>query len=89
MEQQPAPPACQPILPRHARWNEFLERLASPEACNFHNDQWTCFGDMRFTQRILRDMGLDEYSIEVSTTYFKDHGGYCDCEVVFNVGPQR
>ncbi len=83
------PLARQPLLPRHALWNEFLERLAGPEACNFRNDQWTCFGDLRFTQRLLRDMGMDEHSIEVSVAYLEDHGGYCDCEVVFNLGPRR
>jgi hypothetical protein len=81
--------SLRPLLPRHARWDEFLERLAGSGACNFQTDRWTCFGDMRFTERILREMGLDEQSISVSTAYFRDHGGYCDCEVIFNVGPAR
>jgi Protein of unknown function (DUF2695) len=34
-------------------------------------------------------MGLSEVAIEVCMAYFEDHGGYCDCEVVFNVaGPE-
>jgi hypothetical protein len=80
-------PSVEPVLPRHPRWGEFLERLAGPGACDFHRDRWTCFGDLRFTNRILRDMGLDVRAIEISTAYFKDHGGYCDCEVIFNVDP--
>jgi len=80
---------CEPLLPGHPRWDEFVDRLSGREACNFHSDRWTCFGDLRFTKRILRQMGLDELSIDVSTTYFKDHGGYCDCEVIFNVDHPR
>jgi len=30
-------------------------------------------------------MGLDEPSIDASTASFKGRGGYCDCEVIFNV----
>jgi hypothetical protein len=89
MYQKPPTSTVRPILPRHPRWSEFLERLAGPEACNFQTDRWTCFGDVRFTKRILRDMGLDEPSIELSTAYFRDHGGYCDCEVILNVDTTR
>ncbi|TME99640.1 MAG: DUF2695 domain-containing protein [Chloroflexi bacterium] len=59
--------------------------LPVPEACNFRTDGWTCFGDLRFTTRILREMGLDEPSIDTSAACFKGRGGYCDCEVIFNV----
>jgi Protein of unknown function (DUF2695) len=71
------------MFPRHLRWDEFIQRLGGPEACNFQNDQWTCFGDVRFINRILREMGLDTRSTGVSVAYFRDHGAYCDCEVVF------
>jgi len=80
---------CEPLLPRHLRWKKFLERLAGPDACNFQTDSWTCFGDLRFSTRILREMGLDKQSIDVTTAYFKNHSGYCDCEVIFNVDHPR
>jgi hypothetical protein len=78
----------QPILPSHHRWEEFLDRLAGPEGCNFGETSWTCFGgvDKRFSRRILAAMGFSEQAIEASLAYFEQHGGYCDCEVVFNVG---
>jgi len=41
------------------------------------------------TRRILREMGLGDASIDVSTSYFKDHSAYCDCEVVINIGRVR
>jgi len=71
------------------RWEEFLERLAGPEACNFQTDSWTCFGDLRFSTRILREIGLDEPSIDATTVYFKGRGGYCDCEVIIHVDHQQ
>jgi hypothetical protein len=26
-------------------------------------------------------------NVEASLAYFKDHGGYCDCEILLNVDP--
>ena len=34
---------------------------------------------------ILRTMGFDEDFIYASMAYFAEHGGYCDCEILFNV----
>ena len=85
MQHKKAPATRRPLLPGHPSWGEFIERLAGPEACNFRTDGWTCFGDLRFTTRILREMGLDEPSIDASAACFKGRGGYCDCEVIFNV----
>ena len=78
----------EPILPRHPRWEEFIERLCGPEGCNFTETSWTCFGgdDKRFCSRILASMGLPERATAASLAYFEDHGGHCDCEVVFNLG---
>ena len=76
----------EPLLPRHPRWDEFIDRLEGPEGCDFHPDHWTCHGDLRAATAILGRMGLTERAVRVSVAYFKDHGGYCDCEVVFNVG---
>jgi hypothetical protein len=77
------------ILPKHPRWLEFVERLAGPEGCNFGERGWTCFGDVRFTRQILLQMEMRPGPIEVCLAYFRDHGGYCDCEVIFNVAEAR
>ena len=76
-----------PVSPRHPRWEEFLDRLRGPEGCNFQTT-WTCYGgtDKRYSRRILAGMGLTQREIEASLAYFEDHGGYCDCEVVMNLG---
>ena len=89
MQHKKTTPTCQALLPRDPRWGEFIERLAGPDACNFHADCWTCFGDLRFSTRILREMGLNDGSIDATTAYFKRHSGYCDCEVILNVDHPR
>ena len=78
-----------PISPRHPRWEEFLDRLRGPEGCNFQTT-WTCCGgtDKRYSRKILADMGLSPRAIEASLAAFEDHGGYCDCEVVLNLGSE-
>ncbi len=76
----------EPVLPRHPRWEEFVARLTGPEGCNFQGERWTCHNDLRAATSILRTMGLSERGVRLSIAYFKDHGGFCDCEVVLNVG---
>ena len=89
MKPKPRTRADEPILPRHPRWDEFIERLAGPDGCDFQKDEWICSGELEMTRRILREMGLEDASIDVSTSYFKDHSAYCDCEVVINIGRVR
>jgi hypothetical protein len=74
----------------HVRWLEFRERLEGPEGCNFsqadlediNSLQWTCYHDVRFAREILKDMEMD---VEESLEFFREHGGFCDCEILFNV----
>jgi hypothetical protein len=87
------------ITPRHPRWQEFLERLEGPEGCNFrykdpaHPDptkvSWDCAsgGPHRHdhARKILATMGLAPNTIDASCAYFGSRGGYCDCEILFNV----
>ena len=74
----------------HERFEAFCERLEGPEGCNFKEDEngkitWKCKGGKNkdFAEKILRTMeGID---VEGTLQYFEQHGGYCDCEIVFNV----
>lgn len=79
------------MTPTHPRWNEFIERLQGPEGCNFHENAsgktaWSCTSgtDRPYARHILECMG--GFDIEKSCEYFEGHGGYCDCEILFNVG---
>ena len=80
------------MTPQHPRWTEFAERLEGPEGCNFRkgdNDKtiWTCSSktDRPLATAILTAMG--DVDVVASLAYFEEHGGYCDCEILFNVNP--
>ena len=80
------------MTPTHPRWGEFIQRLEGPEGCNFHEQEdgrigWDCVGstDHPYSIRILTAMGFSPESIAASRDYFRQHGGYCDCEILFNV----
>lgn len=75
----------------HPRWEEFEERLEGPEGCNFQEDEneettWQCKGgtDKSKATAILIDMEMD---VSTSLSYFESNGGYCDCEILFNISP--
>ncbi len=76
------------MTPTHPRWDEFIQRLQGPEGCNFRKENggitWNCPGGRQKPQarRILEDMEMD---VDLSLAFFEERGGYCDCEVVFNV----
>jgi hypothetical protein len=77
------------MTPDHPKWEEFMERMTGPEACDFKEDPkrghtWICKGgnNRDFAKKILADMGAD---VEASLDYFSEHGGHCDCEIAFNV----
>ena len=80
--------SAQPITPSHPKWEEFFDRLSGPEGCDFTETSARCTGgiDRPFSRRILASLGFSEREIAASLGYFKRHGGYCDCEVVMNVG---
>ena len=84
------------MSPDNPRWEEFMERLIGPEGCDFKQKEpnnpktatWLCDGGINrpFAKAILEKMG--NIDIEASFKYFEDNGGYCDCEIVFNVDPE-
>ena len=78
------------MTPQHERWDEFMDRLSGPEGCDFRMGEnekptWNCSGeeDKPYARAILESIGMD---VAESLAYFESQGGYCDCEIVFNVG---
>lgn len=75
----------------HPRWVEFVERLGGPEACDFREDAdddltWRCSGHTRHqASAILRDMGASDGDLLGTLDFFDENGGYCDCEILFNI----
>ena len=79
----------------HPRWGEFLALLAGPEACNLQGSGETftfrCAGgrDKTFARAILRQMGFGRFAVARSVRWFEAHGGFCDCEILWNCDPPR
>ena len=89
-EGQPTPDN-QPALMTYAHMERLCAWLAGPEGCDFREDEetgeieWDCDNSLRLTRQWLARAGLD---VDASIRQLHDCGGFCDCEVVFNV-PQR
>ena len=70
------------LTPDSPRWETFIEGL---ESWLSENDG--CDGDREHVHRcakaVMHKMG--RINIEASLSYFEDHGGYCDCEILLNV----
>ena len=62
---------------QHPRWNEFAGDLSQAvlAKCCRHNHQHAV--------RIMAAMG--NIDIPASIKYFASRGGFCDCEILFNV----
>lgn len=74
----------QTMTPEHPQWNDFCDRLGGDEGCTFTEDlKWKCHHDYRFATKILDS--IDGINTEQSIAYFRENGGYCDCEILFNV----
>jgi hypothetical protein len=68
------------------RWHEFMYKLGEALfAERDEDDRRTsrCEHDHRYATKITTEMG--DIDIPASIAYFEEHGGYCDCEIRFNV----
>ena len=73
----------------HPEWEKFCNLLEGPEGCDFKEEggvTWKCSGglDKSLAEAILKKH-FPEVDIEKSMKYFEEHGGMCDCEILFNV----
>jgi hypothetical protein len=79
------------VKPGHERWGEFCDRLSGPHGVNFRRGddgewRWDCNGrDCTYAERLLKWMGFSEESVKASLEFYRANGGYCDCEILFNV----
>ncbi len=64
--------------------------LEGPAGCNFRQEipgeseslTWTCDGTLKLTRPWMRAHGINEAT---TIPELEARGGYCDCEVLFNV----
>lgn len=73
---------------KHPKWDNFIDTLVDEHHCDFKEDpfSWKCYHDYRFSTDILKAINFTEDDIRASIAAFQERGGYCDCEIVFNVG---
>jgi hypothetical protein len=78
------------LTPQSPRWTQFTDRLN--EVLYVSDTQWRCDGDQghgpnpnhyRYAEAVMSQMG--GVDIPNSIAFFQDHGGHCDCEILFNV----
>lgn len=63
----------------HPRYREFRSRMAAYLQTN-------CPHDYRFSRQVLEEMGFD---VAATLAHYRERGGYCDCEILFNVAPEE
>ena len=71
---------------------EFLERLEGKEGCNFRKNKdgetcWNCDSihySWKLSRKILKKMKIPWEEQIYFLNECADHGGYCDCEILFN-----
>jgi hypothetical protein len=67
---------------------ELLTRLEGPEGCNFRYEKgkgvWNCRQDFYYARKILRKMEIPKEERDALIKECKEHGGHCDCEILFN-----
>jgi len=77
---------------KHPRFEEFIARLEGPAGCNFREvagqPVWDCKEQLARPHAcaILQSMGFAQNEISKSLEFFESRGGFCDCEIVLNVG---
>ncbi len=73
-----------------AEFDVLCKWLESPKGCTFQQEipgdsesiTWTCDGTLKLTRQWMRAHGINEAA---TIPELEERGGYCDCEVLFNV----
>ena len=76
------------------RKDEFFKKLEGPLGCDFKEKvpgkvdsiSWRCAGgnDKSLSIKILTEMGIQQKNIDQFLQDCHEHGGHCDCEIIFN-----
>ncbi len=84
------PQSPKPRLMTTKEFTRLCEWLDGPKGCHFRPDPnnpgeiiWNCDGSLRKTRQWLRRR--DFLSLKGNVKLIRELGGFCDCEVVFNV----
>lgn len=69
------------LTPSHVGWNNFREKM------QIFMREKGCQQDLRNAEKVLEKVFSDSVDVEKTIQFFKDFGGYCDCEIFLNVIP--
>jgi len=76
---------------KHPNFDKFCQLLEGEEGCNFRKNEkgetiWNCKGrtDKSFATAILKKH-FPKVNTKKTLQYFEENGGYCDCEILFNI----
>jgi hypothetical protein len=76
------------LTPKSNRWERFIDALdhaVQINGCDGDGNIGNYLDVYRQAKRIMADMG--NVDIPASLVFFQNNGGYCDCEILFNVDP--
>ena len=79
------------LTPRSLRWSVFVKLLEDTITEGLPEGTWRCGDDgtggskHRYAKAVLIELG--GIDIDGTLEFFRQHGGYCDCEILFNVDP--
>jgi hypothetical protein len=79
------------LTPKNLRWKNFIVLLDRALTEGLPEGKWRCGNDgsggskHRYAEAVMAEFG--EIDIDGTLEFFRQHGGYCDCEVLFNVDP--
>lgn len=78
IEQVGGTPVAQTMTDKHPRWGEFCSELEELIDLQFAGG---CKHDHRHAKWLLGEMRMD---VPSSLQWCRNHGGYCDCEILMN-----
>jgi hypothetical protein len=77
------------LTPKRSRWTVFVALLGNTLTDGLPEGTWRCGNDgsggsnHRYAEAVLTELG--GIDIDGTLEFFREHGGYCDCEILFNV----
>jgi hypothetical protein len=77
------------LAPKSSRWNVFVALLGNILTDGLPEGAWRCGNDdrggskHRYVEAAMAELG--GIDIDGTLAFFWEHGGYCDCEIMFNV----
>jgi Protein of unknown function (DUF2695) len=77
------------LTPASPRWSLFVRLLGNTLTDGLPADTWRCGDDgsggskHRYAEAVMAELG--GIDIDGTLEFFQQHGGFCDCEILFNV----